>query len=755
MLCHQCGSPVQAVDRSCPNCGASLVKTSRLSVATSKGIRISQELKAIKIDDQLFPPGERLSERYALGELIGKGPFGEVYKAHDQETDLDVAVKVFAKSLIASAPQHERFMTAGRHTRTLSQGNLVRIHDSGVHKGHPWVSMQYLEGLSLRKVLNLRRTKNEHFTLEEIEPVVTQIGLALSHGERGVPCLDLKPENIIFLPDLLKVTDTYLSSAFGFEAVRERSQESVYLAPELHTPDAEPDVRADVYSLGVIVGEMAFGPDYSPGAGVPAGMEALDTLCRRATAFAREERYPSVEALVEDLTTLVDTGSLLEMPAPPPAPAAPPRAPSTQERAALAPPPPPAEPPRATPDRAATKAGEEDSATVEYSRDEPELMDVLPTNEISRTPIKRPEVPRGPATRINTQTMNTAAPQAADEGGKGWWIASAVLLLAAGVIGYQFLKSGSNSDEVVQLGSAKSVTPKVDPNTTQNASTKVAPMTAAQNAPNPTQVAQTTNKTAEQVVPAQTATQTAQSGVQVTFDGVTAAQKPVETAVGARVEQTGGTTEVAKPVEVVKPAEVVKPVEPVKPVETTKPTETKPAETTQVQAAQVTEKPVVSPAAGTNCPSGMVLVKAKAGNYCVDAYEFPGSGAPPKVRVNWFEASKTCASSGKRLCTLAEWRGACGGKYPYGSTFDANACNTADEDGFERSLANAGSNKKCRSKSGAYDMSGNVHEWVEEKRIAGGSYESDEEVSSCRYSSAKAPGSSAADIGFRCCANPQ
>ena len=158
---------------------------------------------------------------------------------------------------------------------------------------------------------------------------------------------------------------------------------------------------------------------------------------------------------------------------------------------------------------------------------------------------------------------------------------------------------------------------------------------------------------------------------------------------------------------------------------------------------------------GTECPSGSALVKSKSGNYCVDLYEFPGSGAPPKTRVNWFEAKKLCASSGKRLCTLTEWKGACGSKYPYGSTFDANSCNTADEDGFERSLAKAGSSKSCRSRSGAYDMSGNVHEWVEEKRIAGGSYESDEDVASCRYSSAKAPGSSAADIGFRCCADPE
>ncbi|MEZ4461180.1 MAG: inactive serine/threonine-protein kinase VRK3 [bacterium] len=231
MLCHQCGSPVDATDRSCPNCGASLVKTTRFDIATSKGLRISQELKAIKLDDQMFPPGETIEKRYRLGELIGKGPFGEVFKAHDTELDVDVAIKIFHKSLIHTPIQQERFASATRHARGMSQANVVRMHDSGVHKDHPWVSMQYLEGLSLRKVLGLRRSKGENFGLDEIEPVIGQIGLALAHTERDTACANLKPENIIFMPDLLKVTDTYVLAAFGLDALRERSNDSAIWPP--------------------------------------------------------------------------------------------------------------------------------------------------------------------------------------------------------------------------------------------------------------------------------------------------------------------------------------------------------------------------------------------------------------------------------------------------------------------------------------------------------------------------------------------
>ena len=161
-------------------------------------------------------------------------------------------------------------------------------------------------------------------------------------------------------------------------------------------------------------------------------------------------------------------------------------------------------------------------------------------------------------------------------------------------------------------------------------------------------------------------------------------------------------------------------------------------------------------ATATKCPRGMRLIKSKKrGNYCIDTHEFPGAGATPKTRVSWFQAKSACEADGKRLCELGEWRGACGSRYPYGKGFDANKCNTADEDGFERSIAKTGSFKECRSRSGAYDMVGNVHEWVAEQRIAGGGFESDEEVGSCRYSSPKSPASSAAYIGFRCCAVPE
>jgi len=158
---------------------------------------------------------------------------------------------------------------------------------------------------------------------------------------------------------------------------------------------------------------------------------------------------------------------------------------------------------------------------------------------------------------------------------------------------------------------------------------------------------------------------------------------------------------------------------------------------------------------GTECPEGMALVETDSGNYCLDRYEYPGPGQKPRTNVTWFDAQSKCESNGKRLCTLAEFRRACGTKYPWGDSWDASKCNTADADGFPRSLAASGEFKECRSWLGVYDMVGNAHEWVKEKKIAGGGFDSGSKYAQCGNVSTKSPGSAAKTVGFRCCAAPE
>ncbi len=760
MVCFQCGSPISPQASACPNCGAAQRSVGkRLNESGSQGLRrMTMELKAIDISGQLFPPGEVVAGRFRLGEMIGQGPFGQVFKAHDTLADTDVALKVFAPDVLRNPMEQERFLNATRSARALTQRNVVRIHDSGVHKDHAWISMQHLEGLSLRKLLDLRKVKGEGFSLEEIEPIIGQITLALQHIGRERPHGNLKPENIVFLPDLIKVTDSYIIAAIAPDIFRNRLEKSAYLAPELRMGADGSDARCDVYSVGQIIGEMYYGDVNSSSA--PIRNDALDALYKRATAADVSARYASVEQLAEDLGTLLDTGMLLQM----------------REHGVVVPPAPgvsggggrvaPPLPPMNLDTSVEPTISEEDIATLEVRRDganrpvvanDPELGDLLATIEADRSqklPLSMPErlESREESGRVTTVVGVGAgsASGAQKETSRGpMLMAVAAGVIALIIIAIVMMKKPEN--EVVALGDGTATTGEraaVQPADQAIAeSEKPADLSSAMLAANDVVLGSTLSKSEEEAAAAaalqakelEDAAKQAEAAAVVAENSGSSAVAPTVADRGARPADTSSTASVATGA-------------PARDAAAKPPVVKEPA----VKAPTATaEAPKVAPGNGSDCPSGMVLIKSKKGNYCVDAYEYPGKGSTPKTQTSWFDARKQCISQDKRLCGLAEWKQACGSKYPYGSTFNPDSCNTADEDGFERSLAKAGSFSSCRSRSGAFDMSGNVHEWVEEQRVAGGGFDSDETVASCGYSSPKAAGSSSGTIGFRCCADAQ
>jgi hypothetical protein len=134
--------------------------------------------------------------------------------------------------------------------------------------------------------------------------------------------------------------------------------------------------------------------------------------------------------------------------------------------------------------------------------------------------------------------------------------------------------------------------------------------------------------------------------------------------------------------------------------------------------------------AGTTC-YGRTVHK----HFCIDRFEYPNiAGEKPVVMKDWYEAKNTCEGEGKRLCGDSEWTLACEGQerlpYPYGYARNSEACNIDKPhlDVDEGAIADAsrragevarldqrtpsGSHDACVSPFGAYDMTGNVDEWV-------------------------------------------
>ncbi len=134
-------------------------------------------------------------------------------------------------------------------------------------------------------------------------------------------------------------------------------------------------------------------------------------------------------------------------------------------------------------------------------------------------------------------------------------------------------------------------------------------------------------------------------------------------------------------------------------------------------------------------PTGECSVRTSRKHFCIDRYEYPNApGSKPRIMVSWNQAREVCASEGKRLCGEQEWTLACEGAerlpYPYGYARNAEACNIdrPHPNPDERALANpqtrdaevarldqrdpSGARESCVSPFGAYDMTGNVDEWV-------------------------------------------
>jgi predicted ATPase/serine/threonine protein kinase len=196
--------------------------------------------------------GTVLNSRYRLDEELGRGAMGTVYRGHDTLLDRDVAVKVLSAEVL-SPDTRARLLREARAAAQLRHPNIVPAFDAGEAEGTPYIVME-LEGPSL-----LDRPPG---TLEEVVSIARQMCAALEHAHsHGIVHRDVKPENVLVAADgLVKLADFGLVRTAASRLTAEDTVVGTvyYLAPE-QILGHEVDARADLYSLGVLLYELAAG----------------------------------------------------------------------------------------------------------------------------------------------------------------------------------------------------------------------------------------------------------------------------------------------------------------------------------------------------------------------------------------------------------------------------------------------------------------------------------------------------------------
>ena len=300
--------------------------------------------------------GETLSH-YRVLEKIGAGGMGEVYRAHDERLDRDVALKVLPAGMLADATALKLFRREAQTLSKLNHPNISTVHDFDSQDGVNFLVMEYISGTTLDEKLAAG-------PLSERE--IVHIGVQLAQGlqaahNAGVVHRDLKPANLRITPDgRLKILDFGLA-----KLVQPRTSDITqsitgshalagtlpYMAPEQLQGEAA-DTRSDIYAAGAVLYEMVTGqrpfPEtYAPrlidailhqqprppsafGRRVPGGMQSL---ILKALAKDPEHRYQSARELRVDLERLSGTAAATQSLFPEPFDAHPPEKLSSEKRA--------------------------------------------------------------------------------------------------------------------------------------------------------------------------------------------------------------------------------------------------------------------------------------------------------------------------------------------------------------------------------------------------------------------------------------
>lgn len=259
--------------------------------------------------------------RYQIVSEVGKGAMGTVYKAIDPLIERTVAIKAINLDLSKDelASFEERFYREAKSAGQLSHPNIVTIYDIGETDNVAYIAMEFLEGQSLRELLD----SGAVLAIDRISRIAAQVAEGLAYAQKhGIVHRDIKPANIVITRSgVVKITDfgiAHMPSASRTQAGMVLGSPK-YMSPE-QVVGKTVDGRSDIFSLGVMLYEMLTGQSPFAGDNISTIMYrilnetplnpsivnariplAFDTIITKALAKRPEDRYQTAKEMARDL----------------------------------------------------------------------------------------------------------------------------------------------------------------------------------------------------------------------------------------------------------------------------------------------------------------------------------------------------------------------------------------------------------------------------------------------------------------------
>ena len=280
--------------------------------------------------------------QFKLLEPLGKGGMGRVFLAEDTALNRKVALKFLPESLEQDPEARERFLTEAKSVAALDHPYICKIYEIGEVNGRAFVAMEYIEGVTLEEKLYAGPLRVPH---------ILELGVELADAleaahKKGIVHRDIKTSNIIVTPDgHVKILDFGVAKRVAMEALSSSQVETysgrltsstgtpgtvIYMSPEQVRGEAV-DGRTDIFSLGIVLYEMATGT--IPFQGATSGLiydailnlgarpprahnpnlpEGLELLILKSLEKDRDQRFQTAKDLMAELRRMkrdTDTGT--------------------------------------------------------------------------------------------------------------------------------------------------------------------------------------------------------------------------------------------------------------------------------------------------------------------------------------------------------------------------------------------------------------------------------------------------------------